>query len=338
MPRATTSKALLLLGCAVALAAAGARGAVLTTAVGDYEPTSDMDMSELCGLSDAVSKIKDLLGAESPDFDAIKAAYEDGAQALATADYSGTMYFDKNAAYFNSTTWIDDYILSAIEDTIPGADLSARLEIIEKTAMDAIAVNSIMYYLDGALNDTSAWDAAAALYTGCGDNNTAGGPGSAPYGRATKRGANYGTADEEGNANANKKAMAAFAEGAGQALEGSVGVRPETVDAVVDAIQTTYGQAATRYGFKVDGACESGTCSDYEEVQGEGWAFWRVIEAHVADVDPDAAAAITKMYTVDGEAPDNIEGGNYCAILKAVDEVLKAEDFGVLEDTEDVTC
>ena len=132
MPRATTSKALLLLGCAVALAAAGARGAVLTTAVGDYEPTSDMDMSELCGLSDAVSKIKDLLGAESPDFDAIKAAYEDGAQALATADYSGTMYFDMNAAYFNSTTWIDDYILSAIEDTIPGADLSARLEIIEK--------------------------------------------------------------------------------------------------------------------------------------------------------------------------------------------------------------
>merc|ERR1719331_2873801 len=216
-----------------------------------------------------------------------------------------------NAAYFNSTTWIDDYILSAIEDTIPGADLSARLEIIEKTAMDAIAVNSIMYYLDGALNNT-----------------TAGGPGSAPYGRATKRGANYGTADEEGNANANKKAMAAFAEGASE----------ETVEAVVDAILTTYGQAATRYGFKVDGACESGTCSDYEEVQGEGWAFWRVIEAHVADVDPDAAAAITKMYTVDGEAPDNIEGGNYCAILKAVDEALKAEDFGVLEDTEDVTC
>ena len=93
MPRAT-SKALLLGCAAVALAAAGARGAVLTTAVGDYTPTSDMDMSELCGLSDAVSKIKDLLGAETPDFDAIKAAYEDGAQALATADYSGTDYFD----------------------------------------------------------------------------------------------------------------------------------------------------------------------------------------------------------------------------------------------------
>lgn len=327
MPRAT-SKALLLGCAAVALAAAGARGAVLTTAVGDYTPTSDMDMSELCGLSDAVSKIKDLLGAETPDFDAIKAAYEDGAQALATADYSGTDYFDTNAAHFNSTTWIDDYIMAAIEDTIPGAALDARLEIIEKTAMDAIAVNSMMYYLSDVLNDTSGWDAAAALYTGCGDNNTAGGPGSAPYGRATKRGANYGTADEEGNANANIKAMAAFAQGPSE----------ETLEAVYDAVGTTYGQAATRYAFKVDNACEGGTCSDYEEVQGEGWAFWRVIEALVAAVDPDAAAAITKMYTVDGNPPDNIEGGNYCAVLKAVDETLESADFGVLEDTEDVTC
>ena len=58
----------------------------------------------------------------------------------------------------------------------------------------------------------------------------------------------------------------------------------------------------------------------------------------VAAVDPDAATAITKMYTVDGNPPDNIEGGNYCAVLKAVDETLESADFGVLEDTEDVTC
>merc|ERR1740138_1083756 len=99
---------------------------------------------------------------------------------------------------------------------------------------------------------------------------------------------------------------------------------------------TTYGQASTRYAFKLD--VDRAGALPFLEHQGEGWAFWRVVEPFVADADSSLAASITDLYTVTGTEPDQLDPTSYCFVSAGIPAALELStvQFGTLEGTSDV--
>merc|ERR1719248_201113 len=115
-----------------------------------------------------------------------------------------------------------------------------------------------------------AWDAAAAVYTGCGTDNVHGAPRNALYDRSDRRGMHFGTLQNGETSLTNAEVMAAF----------QGGYSPENAAAVQRAVERTAWQSLLRY-------------ADFLAHQAEGLAFWRILEAVVAAEDPERAALIT---------------------------------------------
>ena len=222
---------MLVLSLVLALAAGG-NAADFVTDAGTYSTVSAADLSAYLAIAPAVSEIKGLLGvAGDVDYAAIKTSYETSIQGLATTDYGSAASYVAYTTHYGASTWMDTYMSAAIDGT-SSSDAGARAEMIEKTAMDAVPVNSILALI--RTGEDADWDAAAALYTGGGGDNSA----YTPYARANKRGANYNT-NREGTSisECNYSVLAAFSAGASTA----------NADIIQACIYNTYAQASVRY-------------------------------------------------------------------------------------------
>merc|ERR1719305_342799 len=164
-----------------ARAAAGGAPEVFRTPAGDYAPAAPAAAwARYCGLSVSVAALKDSLAAAEVDWEAVRAAYADGdarfpewpgVKAFAQEQFPGVAYWDANSAYFDDPAWLDTFA----EANIDG-------DVLEKTALDQVAANLIMGLIEAAADEQEgAWDAAAAVYTGCGTDNTHGAPRNALY-------------------------------------------------------------------------------------------------------------------------------------------------------------
>lgn len=341
---------LIVAGASGARAQAPAVPEVFTTPAGDYVPADPpSSWGKYCGLSVSVAALKDSLAVADVDWDAVRGAYVNGdarfpewpgVQGYAKQAFPGTPYWEANSLYFDDEVWIDTFAQANMDGLLehhhghdPDGDhdeddLEARVELLEKTALDQVSAHLIMGLLQAAADgEEGAWDAAAAVYTGCGDDNTHGATRNALYDRSDRRGLHYGTLQNGDVSLTNAEVMQAFQDG----------YSPETAAVVQRAVQRTAWQSLLRYAHLMDGHFEYET--DYLAHQAEGWAFWRVLEAAVAQEDPERAQLITDVFSMQSGAPVPLEPSNYCYLLKVLEEDLAEDEaFGAFEDAADIDC
>jgi hypothetical protein len=231
---------------------------------------SDLDMAlggnaltHAMNASTVVSDINAALKLSPPAFASAKTAYEGSVlQNLAKKSWAGNAIFDKFAAYYGSATWLDDYMLSALDGTgqfagtlsaSHGDMAEARTEAVKKAAQDQILVNAVLCTVGSAKTEAAAWDLAYAYWVG--DHATMGKY--APWERANKRCKNYGTCASGvlGAAKANFQVLAAIEKGRAasqtdkkkrhQRRRGVPGARGSRGDRLLpgrDALRLSYGQ------------------------------------------------------------------------------------------------
>ena len=143
---------------------------------------------------EASSDVANVTGASG--WDAKKAAYVGSdLQTLAKKSWAGSAYYDQAVSHFGSATWLDDYVLSALEasgefattlDTARGDMAEARSEAFAKAMQDQILVTAAISALQSGPTDAANWRLMYAYWTGAN-------PSKAPWARANKRCKNYGT-------------------------------------------------------------------------------------------------------------------------------------------------
>jgi len=305
----------------------------------DYVPTSlpaaQFDAAQT--MIDLKALIADAV--DSNDWKAIKELYVGSdVQALAQAEYDGEPRYDAYKALYGKS-WMDVTIVASLDGTGTFTVPSARGEIFEKTALDAVGVNEMYHHLHKAVAemDTTSVDAAWGLYTG-----SAGAPllGTL-YDRAQKRGANYlrnstGEAfmlDDKGVALTN---IAMFE----QLTKLKVAIQDDKEDdakaaraQVEKQLYVIYYQCVLRYAYLLDADNLAQPQLPYEEHQAEGWAFWKVIEPIIVAADDKGAAQIEALFKVTGKRPAGVT--NYCMVRRVLDDNRPADtteaDFGFLE-------
>jgi hypothetical protein len=312
---------------------------MIVSKAGNYTPSTDVGSS--LALSDGVAAVKVVINnieSGASKYDDVEAAYEaTGIKGHADTKKVGETVWDMFAASVimgKSATWVSDLLTKAFVGTAPGFTVvSARAEVMEKTAMDAASVQLILSDLSNGAKGTSAdhrlfWDRAAAKYLG----SAANGRGATVYARANKRGANYGTTDAtSGDAKANHAVVAALTAGAGAT---SIAARKAEYDKVETQIKVIYSQATLRYAFKIDNDVTGST--PFAEHQAEGYAFWRVIAPFVEKTDSVGATYVEGILN-----PKHTPVGSdhYCLVKLVLDKQnLAAADFGTLEGTSAVDC
>ena len=261
------------------------------------------DLTKAMSMTTVVANIGGAFGSGGGGFAAAKTAYVGSVlQDLAKKSWAGNAIFDKYVAYFGSATWLDDYMLSALDGTgqfagtlsaAHGDMAEARTEAVKKAAQDQILVNAVLCTVSSAKTSAAAWDLAYAYWNG--DD-----PSKAPWARANKRCQNYGTCTmgTTGTALANHKVLDAIAAGSAAAKNTNAAEAEAAYQKLEGAIMIVYYQAAMRYAYKMDNDLSSSPATVTAEHQGEGGAFWRVIAPYLHDLDPIITAEITAMYTM----------------------------------------
>ena len=266
---------------------------------GGYDYASNVDNHRM--LMGDVCDIKDLSGAY--DWDGVKDIYENGEHAeksdgsyrtlMGFADASG-----KNHAYDDyygaDGSW-NDFVSAAIEGTGPfaGESDTVRDQATEKGIQNGVMTAYAIHELNAAIikaeagnwgpdDAQHAWDEGWAFYHGP-DDADADYDGCGPYATADKRAGNFGTADADGTAATNVATLAAMNAGLtamqNEDMQGLVDARDEILKNVV----IVYSQASVRYASKMTDDLAAEDAADYDKHQAEGHAFFRVIEAYVAD-------------------------------------------------------
>lgn len=215
--------------------------------------------------------------------------------------------------------------------------------MLEKTAVDAVAVNAILSDLyKGTLGtDTVArrhWDAGAAKYLG--DNLARFGTeydvvlSSTVYDRAEFRSRNYGTVVTDGTkdvARANKEVIDALRAGAAAT---STSTRLLEYQKIIMQIKVIYAQCTLRYAHFLDEHVKNSR--SYSGHQAEGQAFFRVIAPWVKEVDADGATYLEGIFDINTEPTATDHFCRTKAVLEKLD--FSAADMGVLENTESINC
>jgi len=306
----------------------------VVTPAGTYTPAADVGAS--LAFSDAVRSVVALVG-DNTNYAAVTAMYlSSGLRGIANMPRTGEPDWDKFAAHFGSPTWMSDLVdrATATPNTY-GKSPGARAEIIEKTLMDAVAVQVILSNLHHATMAHSAdvtrahWDAGAATFMG-----STSGRGRTVYERANKRGANYGTLAADGaTATANTKIVTALNLGA----TGTATVRTAALATVRDQLKVIYAQATLRYAFLVDRDVADNL--DYYEHQAEGLAFYNVIAPYVAAADPTGHAVVQGFFDI-ANTPDSYNYYAFCAVKAVMVKFMggMASEMGTLESTSMVAC
>ena len=266
----------------------------LDEADGGYTYASNVDNHRM--LMGDVCDIKDLSGAY--DWNGVKDIFEDGKHAeksdgsyrtlMGFADASGKNHaYD---AYYDADGSWNDFVSAAIDGTGPfdGESDTVRDQAVEKGIQNGVMTAYAIHELNAAIikaetgnwgpdDAQHAWDEGWAFYHGPDDSNHDY-DGCGPYATAAKRGGNFGTGDAT-----NIATLAAMNAGLtalqNEDMQGVVDARDEVLKNIV----IVYSQASVRYASKMTDDLAAGDTSDYDKHQAEGHAFYRVIEAYVAE-------------------------------------------------------
>ena len=288
----TLMMTLVLIGSAIAGCAGN--DVDLDDADGGYTYASNVDNHRM--LMGDVCDIKDLSGAY--DWNGVKDIYEDGKHAeksdgsyrtlMGFADASGKNHaYD---AYYGADGSWNDFVSAAIDGTGPfdGESDTVRDQAVEKGIQNGVMTAYAIHELNAAIikaeagnwgadDAQHAWDEGWAFYHGPDDSNHDY-DGCGPYATAAKRGGNFGTGDAT-----NIATLAAMNAGLtalqNEDMQGVVDARDEVLKNIV----IVYSQASVRYASKMTDDLAAGDTADYDKHQAEGHAFYRVIEAYVAE-------------------------------------------------------
>ena len=311
--------------------------------VGGVTYTFANDVGASLQFSEAIAAIKELLtsGAAMSE---VQTAYENyGLKGLADLPRAGETYgtFTGSTYGFGSTTWISDTMTKALASPNTWAPkYSARAEIIEKTLMDALAVQLILddleHATDTAHSHTDAEkrafvDHAAAKFLG-----TAAARSSTVFARGNKRGLNYGTSSDGINSDASMAILNAL-----KTCAGAISNCAAQVTIVKRQIKVIYAQATLRYAKLVGD--DIADASEYEEHQAEGMAFFNTIYPWVEQSSVSTADVEVMWNFFDVQAaPDSFNDFAYCKTKKAMETFLAADAslIGTLDAAEDdgTTC
>ena len=322
---------------------------------GGYDYASNVDNHRM--LMGDVCDIKDLSGAY--DWDGVMDIYENGKHAeksdgsyrtlMAFADASG-----KNHAYDDyygaDGSW-NDFVSAAIEGTGPftGESDTVRDQATEKGIQNGVMTAYAIHELNAAIikaeagnwgpdDAQHAWDEGWAFYHGP-DDADADYDGCGPFATAAKRGGNFGTGDAT-----NIATLAAMNDGLtalkNEDMQGVIDARDEVLKNVV----IVYSQASVRYASKMTDDLAAGDTADYDKHQAEGHAFYRVIEAYVAEhtsicynmvshsvsSDSSQASCEAYMYLENYTSPNDPNGeeftGCYNSVTHAQHEGMSQEE------------
>ena len=266
---------------------------------GGYEYASNVDNHRM--LMGDVCDIKDLSGAY--DWDGVSTIYEDGEHAEKSDGSFRTLQgfasaSGKNHAYDSyygeDGSW-NTFVDAAISGTGPfaGESDTVRDQAVEKGIQNGVMTAYAIHELNAAIikaeagnwgpNDAQhAWDEGWAFYHGP-DDEGADYDGCGPYATADKRAGNFGTTNADGTALTNVATLAAMNDGLtamqNEDMQGLIDARDEVLKNVV----IVYSQASVRYASKMTADLDADDKADYDKHQAEGHAFFRVIEAYVAD-------------------------------------------------------
>ncbi|MEC7503146.1 MAG: FEA1-related lipoprotein [Candidatus Thermoplasmatota archaeon] len=261
---------------------------------GGYDYASNVDNHRM--LMGDVCDIKDLSGAY--DWDGVMDIYENGEHAeKSDGSYRTLMGFadaaGKNHAYDDyygaDGSW-NDFVSAAIGGTGPfaGESDTVRDQATEKGIQNGVMTAYAIHELNAAIikaeagnwgpdDAQHAWDEGWAFYHGP-DDADADYDGCGPFATAAKRGGNFGTGDAT-----NIATLAAMNDGLtalkNEDMQGVIDARDEVLKNVV----IVYSQASVRYASKMTDDLAAGDTADYDKHQAEGHAFYRVIEAYVAE-------------------------------------------------------
>ena len=266
----------------------------LDEADGGYTYASNVDNHRM--LMGDVCDIKDLSG--EYDWNGVKDIFEDGKHAeksdgsyrtlMGFADASGKNHaYD---AYYDADGSWNDFVSAAIDGTGPfdGESDTVRDQAVEKGIQNGVMTAYAIHELNAAIikaeagnwgadDAQHAWDEGWAFYHGPDDSNHDY-DGCGPYATAAKRGGNFGTGDAT-----NIATLAAMNAGLtalqNEDMQGVVDARDEVLKNIV----IVYSQASVRYASKMTDDLAAGDTADYDKHQAEGHAFYRVIEAYVAE-------------------------------------------------------
>ena len=201
----------------------------------------------------------------------------------------------------------------------------------EKTAMDMVTMIAVLGSAYAAKEDTNAatreakWDQAAAYYIGADGKQSA-----TTYGRADKRGANYGKLGATGESAVNTAIIAAF--NAGKAS--SQTVMQTQYNAIVKQYKVLYAQATLRYANAIDKDMATNAASLVENVA-EGQAFYRCVRPWITAADSTGAAVLNDMFTT-GKSSNAANHYNYCAAKPILLAALGITDFEIGRDSSTV--
>ena len=349
----TLMMTLVLIGSAIAGCAGN--DVDLDDADGGYTYASNVDNHRM--LMGDVCDIKDLSGAY--DWDGVKDIYEDGKHAeksdgsyrtlMGFADASGKNHaYD---AYYGADGSWNDFVSAAIDGTGPfeGESDTVRDQAVEKGIQNGVMTAYAIHELNAAIikaeagnwgadDAQHAWDEGWAFYHGPDDSNHDY-DGCGPYATAAKRGGNFGTGDAT-----NIATLAAMNAGLtalqNEDMQGVVDAR----DDVLKNIVIVYSQASVRYASKMTDDLAAGDTADYDKHQAEGHAFYRVIEAYVAEYtsicynmvshtvssDSSQASCEAYMYLENYTSPNDPSGeeftGCYNSVTHAQHEGMSEEE------------
>jgi hypothetical protein len=176
---------------------------------------------------------------------------------------------------------------------------------------------------EGAVHN---WDEGWAFYHGVE-------PGCAPFATGNKRAGNFDTLGSDGEtAVANENILAAMIEGRDALVDGNVPAAEIATAEVIKNVVVIYSQAAIRYASLIEGDLADGNDAKAKEHQAEGLAFFRVIEAVVAELDADIDA-MNAIFDLANEPGANGYGDDIRAALQPAWDALgiTADDIGVLQ-------
>ena len=236
----------------------------------------------------------------------------------------------------------DDFvtnILTEVSATSYGK-LAARTEIFKKTIMDMVTMIMVFDSLEAG-NTAANWDKAAAYFIG--RTTTAGDSSHATYGRAQKRGEDYGQF-VNGEADINKEIITLLK-------------TPDSTNlaTIKELYQVLYAQATLKYAHSIDEAIEHegkyDAADELAEMVGEGLAFWRLLKPFLKARDATGAAIIDDIYDLERVPKDDpyfVHGTNYYTYCK-VKEIIDAHvatltaanavtNFGSYGEASDVSC
>ena len=257
---------------------------------GGYTYASDVDnhrslMKDLCDIKTAASAF---------DWATAKDIYQNGKNAQKSDDSYRTLAGFAAAdgkkhgydAYYNMSGSVDSHIMAAMDGTgdFAGASDTVRYQGIAKLTVNMGMVAYTIHELNSAIakadagnvdNDSGAphnWDEGWAFFHGPDEDY-----GCSPAKVMEKRAGDFGTTNADGVANTFVATEAAMVAGLAALQASDSAGYTAAADTVVKNLVITYSQAVLKYTSKMD----SNTTA--EKYQAEGYAFWKAIEAYVAD-------------------------------------------------------